>query len=80
MSEDIYEYKVQHRQIDSRFPGWTDSNFGKWVDKNIALDRFERYAADEAAAAEELGRKDFEYRVVRRLKDSEEVFMTEEDL
>lgn len=73
-----YEYKVQHQQLHSRFPGWSDSGLASWVDEETAIKKFTTYVEDEQRMSEETGRKDFTYRIVRRPKDSETVYRTEE--
>lgn len=77
MSDTEYEYKVQHQQVDSSFGGWSDSGLGSWVDEETAVKRFKLYSADEKRYADESGVRMYTYRIVRRPKNSETVYLTE---
>lgn len=77
MSDHPYEYKVQHQSSQSQFGGWSDSGLGSWVDEETAVRRFKGYVADEKRMTEEFGVKEFTYRIIRRPKDSETVYLTE---
>lgn len=79
MSEEEYEYKVQHKLVDSQFTGWSDSGLGNWLDEATAVERFKRYVASEDEAERVDGVRDFRYRIIRRPKNSETVYLTEED-
>jgi hypothetical protein len=75
---DEFEYKVQHRSVELKHhQGWSDSGIVAWVDEATAVRRFKEYVDEERRCEEESGVKFYEYRVVRRPKDSETVYLTE---
>ena len=78
MSDQEYEYKVQHQQIYPVFyHGWSETGLGDWTDEETAVRRFKDYVREEQQMAEEYGRKDYNYRIIRRPKNSETVYLTE---
>ena len=75
---DPYEYLVQSNQIGTYT--WKPAGVGEWTDQKRAKTRLKSFADMENSVVEYGGRKRLTFRIVRRLKQAPEVFMTEEDL
>jgi hypothetical protein len=75
---DPYEYLVQSNQIGT--DTWKRAGVGEWTDQKLAKSRLRTFSDMENSVVEYGGRKRLAFRIVRRLKQEAEVFMTEEEL
>jgi len=74
---DPFEYKTQFRLISSADREWEDCVTDLWVEESVAVERFETHVRAEDGYADHLGYRTYEYRIVRRPKKAEEVYLTE---